>query len=254
MDLRSRRADAQSCGARAFVEVSIDGRGRPSIECLAYAAARAASRMTAATSLGFDSIGAWPARNSVVLAFMRAARSRISFGLTILSSVVTMYQQSLDFQAACETYLEAAASYRQTALTIAARAVPEHERLSTCWGGAEAPSLTPSTVFRWVDRFARGAGAWWITLAAEAQARATEALRPQASPNHLPAKARSAAKARALNTAWHLLALLRWLLARLALASREWPHLLVFAPRKPRHCDHSGWFISARAGDKRVPP
>lgn len=157
-------------------------------------------------------------------------------------------------QAACETYLETTASYRQAALAIASRVVPEHERLSTCWGGPESPSLTPSTIFRWLDRFARGAGAWWITLAAEAQNRATAALRPQASPGHLPAKARSAAKAMALNTAWHLLTLLRWLLASLGPGLREWPHLLVFAPRKPRNIDHTGWFISAKAGDKQVPP
>lgn len=157
-------------------------------------------------------------------------------------------------QAACESYLETAASYRQSALAIGAGALPEQERLSTCWGGPESPSLAPSTIFRWIDRFARGAGAWWIILAAEAQGRATEALRPQAAPGHLLAKARSAAKATALTTAWHLLTLLRWLLALLALAPREWPHLLVFSPRKPRNIDHTGWFISARAGDKLVPP
>ena len=157
-------------------------------------------------------------------------------------------------QAACETYLETAASYRQAALVVASHVVPEHERLSTCWGGPESPELSPSTVFRWLDRFARGAGAWWITLAAEAQNRATAALRPQVAPIHLPAKARSVTKGQALVTACHLLALLRWLLALLGLDTREWPCLLVWAPSKPRNLDHTGWFVSAKAGDFQVPP
>lgn len=159
-----------------------------------------------------------------------------------------------DIQAGCESYVETGISYRQAALDVGAGSVPAHETLTTCWGGPEAPPLSPSTVFRWVDRFSRGAGAWWIVLAAEAQTRSPEALRPREAPEAQAAKARSAAKATALKLAWHLLALLRWLLAFLGLGLRGWPHLLIQAPRKPRDLDHTGWFVSAQVAVERAPP
>lgn len=159
-----------------------------------------------------------------------------------------------DIQAGCEAYVETDTSYRQAALSVSEGAVPALETLTTCWGGPEAPPLSPSTVFRWVDRFSRGAGAWWIILAAEAQARSPEAIRPGEPPEGQAAKARSAEKLRALKTAWHLLALLRWLLAFLGFGLRDWPRLLIQAPKKPRSLDHTGWFISTERACYRAPP
>jgi len=157
-----------------------------------------------------------------------------------------------DIQASCEIYVETDTSYREAAMAIAAASVPPQESLSTCWGGPDAPSLSPSTVFRWVDRFGRGVSAWWIILAAEAQARSAKALRPQEAPQGQAAKARSAAKASALKIAWHLLALLRWLRDHLAIP--DWPRLLLLAPAKPRALDHTGFFAVCAAPRAPAPP
>lgn len=157
-----------------------------------------------------------------------------------------------DIKASCEIYVENDISYREAAMAVASASVPPQESLSTCWGNPDAPSLAPSTIFRWVDRFSRGAGEWWIILAAEAQARSAKALRPQEAPQGQAAKARSAAKAGALKTAWHLLALLRWLLDRLRIP--DWPRLLMRSPTKPRALDHTGFFATAAAPRAPAPP
>lgn len=142
----------------------------------------------------------------------------------------------------CETYIETIASYRRTGLVISGMALPEAEALATFWGSFQAPSPTPSTIWRWVDRFSRGACSWWAPIAAETQARDTAALHPPTSPD-FPVKARSTSKRDALKTAWQLLWLLRLLLSILGMVPGDWPRILHFAPFKPSKLDHTGWFV-----------
>lgn len=183
---------------------------------------------------------------------LRCPRCRLTSRL-LPDEILPWVQHALpDIQASCEIYVETDTSYREAAMAIASASVPPQESLSTCWGSPDAPSLSPSTIFRWVDRFCRGAGAWWIILAAEAQARSAKALRPQEAPQGQAAKAHSAAKASALRTAWHLLALLRWLLDLFHIP--DWRRLLMFAPSRPRSLDHTGFFATAAAPRAPVPP
>lgn len=133
----------------------------------------------------------------------------------------------------CQAYLAQPTSYRRVALATADVAVPAGESLSTLWSGPRAPSPVPSSIFRWLDRFARSTGAWWQALAPAVQARMTTALSPPAPPDHLRQRARTAAKANALAAAWHLL----WLLGS------DWPDLLRRAPRHPDGLDHTGLFL-----------
>lgn len=144
---------------------------------------------------------------------------------------------------ACEIHLETSKTYRKTALAVSLLTLPEGENLSTVWGSHQAPSPTPSSIFRWVDRFSRGAGNWWPLMAAETQARDTVAFRPPQAPEHLPAKARTESKRNALRMAWLLLWLLRLLLSLLGMIPTNWPRLLLFAPLKPSKVDHTGWFV-----------
>lgn len=155
---------------------------------------------------------------------------------------------------ACEVYIETSASYRKTVLAVVSPSGPVRDGLSTCFNGPDSSGLSPSTVFRWLDRFSRGADAWWIILAAEGQQRSAGALRPPEPEADLTAKARSDSKAAALKTAWYLLWLLRWLLRFFDLTSARWPGLLTHAAIKPHRIDHTAWLARARPADARVPP
>lgn len=154
-------------------------------------------------------------------------------------------QHSLDtIQLTIAQYLGGASSYRQVALSWSSTSLPAGETVSTCWGAASAPQPTPSTIWRWVARFARGAAAWWLVLVGQVQARLGTALVVPLLPDFLPAKARTPSKARQLGQAWHLLYLLSVLLALLGRPLAGWPQLLLHHPGPPPR-DRSHWFARA---------
>src|SRR5262249_52816146 len=68
--------------------------------CPAFAAA---SMMTAATSLGFESIGTWLVSSSFVVALMRFAKKRSSSGSIARSLLATMYHDGFVFHATLDT-------------------------------------------------------------------------------------------------------------------------------------------------------
>lgn len=154
-------------------------------------------------------------------------------------------QHSLDTIAqAIGRYLTSTASYRAVALSWSSTGLPAGETITTVWGTPAAPSPTPSTIWRWVERFARGALGWWLALVGLVQARLGHALVVPPAPPVLAAKARTPAKARRLGQGWHLLYLLGLLLALLGRTLDRWPQLLLHHPHPPQ-LDHSHWFIRA---------
>lgn len=133
---------------------------------------------------------------------------------------------------ACADVLDDVHAYRGAALTAGSRDLPPGEKLSTVWGSPHAPSPTPATVFRWVQRLVHAAPAWWATLLPEAQARLDETVRPPAPPAGPAERAHSEAKAQALRDGWHLLWLARGMVSRLRLSS--WAKVLVGSPVRPQ--------------------
>ena len=146
-------------------------------------------------------------------------------------------------------YLGSAVSYRQVALSWSSAGVPAGERVSTCWGSPAAPSPTPSSIWRWVHRFARGAAAWWSAVVPVLQAQLSHALVVPPCPDYLTAKARTPRKAQQLGQAWHLLYVLGLLLALRGRPLARWPQFLLHHPGLPPR-DHSRWFVVA----SRAPP
>lgn len=151
---------------------------------------------------------------------------------------------------ALSTYMEPGASYRTTAMAIGGVEVPLGLTRTTLWGNVTLPSPMPSTVFRWVARFAAGAATWWPEIAASTQERLSHALTLPAHPRHLAVKARTPAKERQIVTAWFLVSVLYLLTGLLGEPARFWPRTLLHAERRPPCLDHTGWF--ARPG--RAPP
>jgi len=142
---------------------------------------------------------------------------------------------------AIDRYVTTAGSYRRVALELADREPPEGESLSVVWGSPAAPSPTPSTLFRWVVRFATCAARWWSLVADELQRRLDCALRPPPITPHVPSKARTDSKRQRLQEAWYLLWALKALLSVLGHPTNAWPRLLVVAPRRPPGIDASHW-------------
>lgn len=157
--------------------------------------------------------------------------------------------------AAVTTYAEPGTSYRSVALEL----VGDHRPadfglagcgLSTMWGGGALASPSPSTVFRWVARFAAGAAAWWPPIAALTQERLAHALVLPVAPAFLNGKARTPAKREQLATTWALL----WVLFLLTGLRQEQVHTWSFtmqrADKPPSGLDHTGWFVRS----SRAPP
>lgn len=147
-------------------------------------------------------------------------------------------QHSLDTIApTIESYVTTADSYRQ----VAARGLGV---ASSDWGTPDAPEPAPSTICRWVHRFALGAQVWWPIVAREVQARRQAAIRPLDAPD-MTAKARTSPRRSDLQAAWYLLWLLGLLLELLQQPQSRWPQALLLAAHRPANLDHTGWFVRA---------
>ena len=159
-------------------------------------------------------------------------------------------QHSLEtIQVSIWHYLRGPASYRQVALSWSSARLPAGETGTLCWGSPVAPSPTPSSIWRWVHRFAWGAVAWWWILLPWLQARLSQALVLPPVPDYLPGKAQTAQKATQLSQAWYLLYLLGLLLSLLGRPSTCWPQVLLHHQGPPVR-DHSHWFVAP----SRAPP
>lgn len=141
----------------------------------------------------------------------------------------------------CADVLDDQHTYRGAALAACRHPLPAGEKPSTVWGGPDAPSPTPSTVFRWVKRLVEAAPAWWIAVLPEVQARLEEAIQPPEPPAPPAVRAHSEAKATALRDGWHVLWLARGLASRLRLGS--WAKVLATAPVRPAGLDRTGFFV-----------
>lgn len=151
---------------------------------------------------------------------------------------------------AIEGYLDQEASYRSVPLDLIYDELPPTESRSVIWGSSEAPTPTPSTIFRWVASFSAIASAWWPFIAFELQSRLESALCPPPLPAHLHRKSRSEQKKRQIESAWFLLWALRALLEILELPAGNWPRLLSFIPSRPAGVEKGQWF----AIPSRAPP
>lgn len=144
-------------------------------------------------------------------------------------------------RSAIETYVTVPGSYRGVALDLSGQNPPTGETRSVVWGSPAAPSPTPSTLFRWVARFAALAGMWWPLIAGDLQRRLESALRPPDIPASLPLKARTEAKRRQLQEAWYLLWALKAMLTVLERPKTTWPQALTFASRLPQGLEGTSW-------------
>lgn len=151
---------------------------------------------------------------------------------------------------AVHTYLEPAASYRSVAAAMLSGGLPEGLTRSTLWGNAKLSSPAPSTVFRWVARFAAGAEAWWPPVAASTQDRLPHPLTVTPAPAYLVPKARTVPKHQALATACVLLGVLLLLTSLLGEPARRWPYTLFGVWKFPPPLDRTRWF----ARPPRAPP
>lgn len=156
---------------------------------------------------------------------------------------------------AVATYVEPLTSYRSVALELVGDNRPVDFGLpgcglSTMWGNAELTSPSPSTLFRWVTRFAAGAAAWWPPIVALTQEHLAHALVLPEIPAYLTLKARTPTKREQLVTTWALL----WVLFLLTGLCREqvhvWPFTMLRAEKRPPCMDPTGWFVGA----SRAPP
>lgn len=172
--------------------------------------------------------------------------------ITLLPDGLTPWlQHATDtIRKAIEAYVTGPDSYRAVTLDLAERKPPPGETRSIVWGSSEAPTPTPSTLFRWVARFAAISAPWWPLVAEELQQRLDSALRPPPLPSHVPSKGRTDSKQRKLQEAWFLLWVLKALLAVLSRANEGWPRLLTFAPRRPPGILGTSWIPAPT----RAPP
>jgi len=156
---------------------------------------------------------------------------------------------------AVASYAEPATSYRSVALELVGDNRPVSFGLlgcglSTMWGGGALTSPSPSTVFRWVARFAAGAATWWPPIAAQTQERLAHALVLPVAPAFLGSKARTPAKREQLTTTWALLWVLFLLTGLRGDQVSTWPFTMLGASKRPSRLDHTGWFMSS----SRAPP
>lgn len=156
---------------------------------------------------------------------------------------------------AVATYAEPATSYRSVALGLVGDHLPtdfglQGCGLSTMWGSGALTSPSPSTVFRWVARFAAGASVWWPPIVALTQECLAHALVLPDLPTFFARKARTPAKRQQLVTTWMLLWVLFLLTSLADEPVRTWPFTLLKAVKRPSCLEPTGWF--ARPG--RAPP
>lgn len=165
--------------------------------------------------------------------------------LTLLPDCLTpRLQHATDtIRTAIDAFVEVVGSYRIVAIDLAGKSLTEGR--SVIWGAPEAPSPTPSTLFRWVARFSVTASLWTPLVMAELQRRMDSGIRPPACPPHLTLKARSAAKRAQLVDAWYLLWLLKSLLATLGQTTTAWPQTLAAAARLPSFLPSPSWLSRA---------
>ena len=147
-------------------------------------------------------------------------------------------------------YVEPEASYRSTALDIGEVAIPAGLSRSTIWGNAPLASPSPSTIFRWVARFAAGASAWWPLIVAAAQEQLAQPIFLADQPAYLARKARIPGKPEQLAMAWSLLYVLFLLTSLGGQPPRRWPYDLLRAAKCPSSLDYTRWF----AKPARAPP
>lgn len=152
--------------------------------------------------------------------------------------------------AAVQRYAEPATSYRGVALEVGQVQIPDGLSRSTIWGNLALPSPAPSTIFRWMARFAAGALAWWPLIVAAIHERLLQPVPVPDRPAHLAIKARTPAKREQLVTAWFLLHALYMLTSLGGESPRRWPYTLLRADTRPPSLDPTGWF----ARPARAPP
>lgn len=156
---------------------------------------------------------------------------------------------------AVATYEKPATSYRSVALAlVGANRPPDFGLqgcgLSTMWGSGAFNSPSPSTVFRWVARFALGAAAWWPPIVAQTQERLAHALVLPDLPTFFACKARTPAKRQQLATTWTLLWVLFLLTSLRGDPVQAWPFTMLRAEKRAPRLDSTGWFV----GVSRAPP
>ncbi len=143
-----------------------------------------------------------------------------------------------------ESYLDGDASYRN--LTPGVTGAEARPAIGPSdYAEPPYPSPTPSTCFRWLQRFVSGARAWWRLAAAMLLGR--DDYQPPSAPGHLNASGRSEAKRAALRDAWHALDAWRRLAVQPGKLRTRWAHLMRRCPRLPTGLDRTGWFIRTAA-------
>ncbi len=149
---------------------------------------------------------------------------------------------------AIASYREPDTSYRSVAFDLVGESVPPSLTQTTIWGNAKLRSPYPSSVFRWVERFAAGARPRWPAILAWGTELTAQPIQIPPAPVHLARKARNPAKQDRLIGAWFLLYLLTLLTGWRGEPARRWPYLLLQLLDTASCLDHTGWFTLPARG------